>query len=100
MPDSETFKLIIQGGSFGVLVIIAIWLMFKWSPDNTRMVLKMSQDHRETIEFIEQKHDERVEADHLQCAAERKEMLSMFLRESELNRQSRYEQSQRCQGKE
>jgi len=99
MPDSEALKLIANGGSFGLLAVIAVWIMFR--------VVPMLQA---TLTGIEMKHAEERKAADMRCIEERKEIMKSlkeelklnreaWQEESRLNRQSRQEQSNACQGR-
>lgn len=53
MPDSEAFKLILQGGSFGLLAIGVVWLLFWFAPRLQGTLEKMTADHRATVEAVQ-----------------------------------------------
>lgn len=52
MPDSEMLKVILQGGSFGLLAIFVIWVLFRGAPMLQTMLEKISTDHKATVAII------------------------------------------------
>ncbi len=52
MPDSEVIKVLIQLGSFGLLAIITVWLLWKGAPMLRDTLVKMEADHSTTIEKL------------------------------------------------
>lgn len=52
MPDSEVFKVILQGGSFGLLAIFVVWVLFRGAPMLQTMLEKISNDHKSTVAII------------------------------------------------
>lgn len=82
MPDSEMLKLIVNGGSFGLLAIIAVWIMFRVVPAL-----------QATLTAIEVKHAEERKAADIRCVEERKELMALWKEESKLNREAWQEEA-------
>lgn len=61
MPDSEVFKLILQLGSFGLLAIIVVWLLWKGAPMLTAAIEAKDKVHAEAFECVVEKFDEALE---------------------------------------
>lgn len=113
MPDSETFKLIVNGGSFALIVLMFVWLLFKGVPDHRAAVVQMTTDLRVAIEreatAQERQAEEYRKSMQLvcdtfsaalakqfeECREERREMMKDFeaaiKEEFELNRETRHQ---------
>lgn len=52
MPDAEMVKVVLNGGSFGLLAIIVIWLLFKGGPMFVAAIDKLGEDHKATVSTI------------------------------------------------
>lgn len=111
MVDMEAVKLIVSSGSFGLLAVIAVWLMFRFVPMMQAMIVTLHQQHAQ----------ERAEADQ-RCVSERREMMSQWREtmaslegriaeeveknrevweaESRLNRESRHNLANQCAGRQ
>jgi hypothetical protein len=105
MPDSEMFKLVIQGGSFAVLIMILIWAMFKLEPRIREMMEKkdeviqtIAKTFGETqqktitelkimIESLTKTAEETHARKDSECRGERKEMMDTITGEMKLNRE-------------
>lgn len=52
MPDSETFKLILNGGSFGLLAIGVVWVLFWGAPMLKNTLEKITDAHLKAIDTV------------------------------------------------
>lgn len=119
MGDIEIIKLIINGGSFAVLVVIVLWVMFRASPENTATIKSITTDHRNTIESMargfettvhtlvrefgialstqaQQSRDERIVLSK-ECREERNQMQARVEAERLLDRQARHNDANKLQ---
>lgn len=97
MPEAEVFKLIINGGCFGLLSIIVIHNLYYSGPQMRAALDKLGEKLESTVTVIEDKHAEMSIARDKECRDERRELVAMFNTEREKDRQARHDQAQRCQ---
>lgn len=113
MPDSEVFKIILNGGSFAMLILIFCWALFKLEPRIREMMEKKDAEHNATVKLIVEQHRlsmekmiekfaDSIERKDKECREERKEWQgimtkegdqnrALIAKEGELNRQSRHD---------
>ncbi len=106
MPDSETFKLIMNGGLFGLFVLFFVWLLFKAEPNYRATVERITSDcrtamelqaatNRTALETVCKTFEASLARQFQECREERRELVSDFQetieKEFELNRDNRHE---------
>ncbi len=102
MTDADTLKTIVQGGSFAVLVVILVWIMFKLEPRMSSMISTKDAEHAATIakiveesrvatEALVTRLTDMVQKAHDDCREDRKERDDMMAKESKMNRDARHD---------
>lgn len=90
--DPEIFKVILNGGSFGLLAIIVVWLLWKGAPAIQDAVIRLGEDHKSVvmslntankcaIEYLAQAHKDAVAALVKDCREERRELVQRLIAE-------------------
>jgi len=97
MPDIEVFKLITNGGSFAVLVFIALWVMLKVVPMIKDTLEQVSSDSHAAIVALGVAHQEALEQQGKECREERREMMETAAVEREEDRKSRHDLADKMQ---
>lgn len=92
MPDSEIFKVVLQGGSFGLLAIIVVGCL-RYAPQVLTAINKLGQDHLAAVNSINEANKEAASiaaAAHVEatatmakeCREERRELVQRLIQES------------------
>lgn len=119
MPDTEMFKLIVQSGSFGLIVLLICWVLFRLEPRIREMIEKKDQlnaetiksvaanasetiqktisENRQLVETLLTRFTEATDKAASECRDERKEWMEVVQRESELNRKARHDLANQIQ---
>lgn len=79
LPDSEMFKLIMNGGLFGLFVLFFVWLLFKAEPNyrktvetivaestkdserQAQAIEKQAEEHKRAMEVVNSTHQKTIE---------------------------------------
>jgi ABC-type transport system involved in cytochrome bd biosynthesis fused ATPase/permease subunit len=91
--DVEIFKIILNGGMFGLLAIIVVWILFYGAP----MVRDALIQSRKAIENLAKAHLEALSAQEEKCRLERQEWFEKYAQEREKDRQSRHDSNNQLQ---
>lgn len=111
MADVELFKLIMNGGSFALMALFVVWILFKASPilkeslekkdaAHNATILAMAADHRTTMTAMAEAHRTSIATlaaefraslaeMHRECRDERADLLKRADDEREKDRQAR-----------
>ncbi len=52
MAEAEAVKLVLNGGSFGLMAIFVVWVLFRASPALQSSIEKMNADHDATVKAM------------------------------------------------
>lgn len=117
--ELEIIKVVINGGSFALIVVFVLHYIFKAEPktrdaleklearhqeqvaqqarDYKETVNKIVVEHKETVKIITDSHERLVNNMLKECREERKEMMITLTKEAELNRVSRHDIAEKFQ---
>lgn len=118
--DNQLLGLVLQYGSFGVVVLIFMWIMFKVAPQTAQAVEKkeaafldtltkrdaasaellrqLITENRALLDLLTKRHDEHSREMAKECREERKEWVELVMREGELNRKARHDFANQIKG--
>ena len=91
MPDFELFKLIMNGGMFGLWAIFVVWCLFYGAPMLKSALEKVSADSHATIADMSAIHATIADKLAKECREERREQAVAQAEEREEDRKARYE---------
>lgn len=93
MPESEVFKMAMQGGMFGLWLIFIVWLLYRGAPMLRETMATMSADHKEAIATAGKAAAEMLALHERSCREERQMLQTQFAQERAADRMSRQEMS-------
>lgn len=97
MPESEVFKMAMQGGMFGLWLIFIVWLLYRGAPMLRETMATMSADHKEAIMVAAKVAAEMISQHEKTCREERQQLQTQFAAERSADRQSRHDMANEFQ---
>lgn len=117
--ELEIIKVVINGGSFALIVVFVLHYIFKAEPKTRDAIDKLESrhqdqvalqakeyketinkivaEHKDTVKIITDSHERLVQSMLKECREERKEMMITMSKEAELNRVSRHDIAEKFQ---
>jgi hypothetical protein len=81
MPESEALKVIIQLGSFGLIAIGVVWVLFRGAPMLRDMLKGLSEAQVAAAEKVAEAHEEAIRILTAACREDSRAMLTWFSEE-------------------
>lgn len=102
MPETEMFRLILNGGSFALIVFLIIWALFKLEPNlrgmmekkdllNSQTIQKIIDGQTAQVQELVKTFSAMVQKANDDCREERKDWADAMAKEMKMNRESRHD---------
>ena len=99
MPDSETLKLIINGGSFALVAVVMLFSLFRGLPAFIKVIKDMGENFRLSIEHLTATHEAEQKATRDEARRDRDSLLAAHQAAVERVASSRDRQTERLEVK-